>query len=130
MKIVNNRSMIGFPYTSVPHAIACSMHTLDQAYTTYGPRKTFKAQNFIHSACLLERTPSELMGKKHINFGPWSSQKIYLVRLRFELCTPALDHSPLAKCCWGKGSSINDVTTFWIIFDTPHPIVTLLVLKP
>ena len=30
-----------FPYTSVPHAIACSMHTLDQAYTTYGPRKTF-----------------------------------------------------------------------------------------
>ena len=65
-----------------------------------------KAQNFILKACLLEKTPSVLV--KTYRFWPfYKLKKILGPRLRFELCTPALDESsnPLlipCKMCFVK----------------------------
>ena len=50
--------------------------------------------------------------------------EVSLSKLRFEKKVAFLQHEPSFLNA-AMGSSTNDVTQFWIIFDTLSPIVTL-----
>ena len=77
-------------------------HHLEQACTTYGsrakfgPRKLFiwPAKPKILSIKLVCWKQHPQYWSKHIDFGPLISKKKILARLRFELCTPDLEHIP------------------------------------
>ena len=53
-----------------------------------------KAQNFLLSPCLIEKTPFEW--EAQIKFGPWIWLKFVWAVMRFELCIPDLQYLELS----------------------------------
>jgi len=85
---------------NIPEMLWFSVHSLDQACTTYGkranccPRKLFymacKTPNLVYFACLFDKNILR-MCQNISTFGPWICEKNLGPTMRFELCTPVLD---------------------------------------